>query len=147
MECFKCSNQYLTHKSLLVHLKVFHSLTWQAAYKSTVATDLLQSFNQSTTDEIQPVADFTKPCIEEEMYINIHTILEQTSIGSRILKFYKENNMLNDSMQNLLVDTIINDVVQRNLKMNVSLAKSLASKIVNLFPTETMVRIFIFKIL
>lgn len=76
---------------------------------------------------------------------NVKEILKSSSQGTSILSFYESNLKLNNGSRAIVVDLIINYMIQNDIRMNVVLAKRTAEGIVNVFKTEFLVRINIFK--
>lgn len=98
--------------------------------------------NESDLEDlaISPETSTTKNIgVTQISNLDINFILQQTSCGQDILKFYRVNNKLTDGLRTLLVDKISEYLVSNKIRMSVGLAKTIAQNIVQLFPTETEV--------
>lgn len=66
-------------------------------------------------------------------------MLNSSNTGTMIVQYYKSNSKFNDGIRTLLVDTVINYVITKEIPMSVCLAEQLANQIVAMFPTEVKV--------
>lgn len=79
--------------------------------------------------------------LSENNVFQLQNVLTNNAQGSLILDYYNKNKVLNESCRNILVETIISDIIQRDGVMTLKLENCIAEAIVGSFSTEIKVSI------
>lgn len=76
---------------------------------------------------------------EPTMFFSLDDVLTNSTQGTLLTNYYKNNKNLNESCRNILVDLIIASLLKQNRPMSVALANQIADIIVGTFTTEIKV--------
>lgn len=130
----------------------------QSQLHAPSSESLIQQQNTSTQNQPQATSStivrYVKDSLSSESTkifdgngFNLEKLLIESSQGRAILNLYQNENELNDGCRGVLLDLIINYLFENEIKMTVTLSKIIAEKIVEVFPTEVLVCVYLITVL
>ncbi|XP_046804288.1 uncharacterized protein LOC111677594 isoform X2 [Lucilia cuprina] len=135
-------NHFIDHHITIKVLKILKPKHIDMLFYGLPIGDMVtfeDEFEKWKKTHIDESTNLEKPrCFNQQQFVSVNTILQDTENGKQILKYYEKNKILHEGHRNLLIDTISKYIEAKGYKLSISQCADLEKEICKIFPSEEL---------